>query len=47
MRMAARLRKDATMSLNWIAHRSEMGSGRRASRLFVVKIRRKSLKSEN
>ena len=47
VRMAARLRKETSMSLKWIAHHLEMGSWTHVSNLLAAKRKHESLKSEN
>jgi len=47
VRMAARLRKETTMSLKWIAQNLEMGSWTHVSNLLGARRKRESLKSEN
>jgi REP element-mobilizing transposase RayT len=47
VRLAARLRKETTMSLKWIAQRLEMGSWTYVSNLLGAKRKDQSLKSEN
>ena len=47
VRLAARLRKDTTMSLKWIAQNLAMGSWTHVSNLLVAERKRESLKSEN
>jgi hypothetical protein len=47
VRLAARLRKETTMSLKWIAHHLEMGSWTHVSNLLVAKRKQESLKSED
>ncbi len=47
VRVAARLRKETTMSLKWIAQRLEMGSWTYVSNLLGAKRKEESLKSEN
>jgi hypothetical protein len=46
-RLAARIRKDTTMSLKWIAHHLEMGTWTHLSNLLGAKRKQKRLKSEN
>ena len=47
VRLAARLRKETTMSLKWIAQHLEMGSWTHVSNLLAARRKRESLKSEN
>ena len=47
VRLAARLRKETTMSLKWIAHHLEMGSWTHVSNLLVAKRKQESLNSED
>ncbi len=47
VRLAARLRKDTTMSLKWIAQRLRMGSWTHVSNLLGAIRKQESLKSEN
>jgi hypothetical protein len=47
VRLAALLRRDTTMSLQWIAQHLAMGSWTHVSNLLVAKKKRESLKSEN
>jgi REP element-mobilizing transposase RayT len=47
VRLAARLRKETTMSLKWIAQRLEMGSWTHVSNLLAAARKVRSLKSEN
>ena len=46
-RLAARIRKDTTMSLKWIAHHLEMGTWTHLSNLLGAKRKQERLKSEN
>ena len=47
VRLAARLRKETTMSLKWIAEQLEMGSWTHVSNLLGAVRKQESLKSEN
>ena len=47
VRLAARLKKETTMSLKWIAQHLEMGSWTHVSNLLVARRKHESLKSEN
>jgi hypothetical protein len=47
VRMAARLRKETTMSLKWIAQHLAMGSWTHVSNLLAARRKQESLKSEN
>jgi REP element-mobilizing transposase RayT len=47
VRLAARLRKETTMSLKWIAQHLEMGSWTHVSNLLGAKRKQETLKSEN
>ena len=47
VRLAARIRKDTTMSLQWIAQHLEMGRWTHVSILLGAKRKQESLKSEN
>jgi hypothetical protein len=47
VRLAARLRKETTMSLKWIAQHLEMGSWTHVSNLLGARRKQESLKSEN
>ncbi len=47
VRLAARLRKETTMSLKWIAQRLAMGSWTHVSNLLGARRKQESLKSEN
>jgi putative transposase len=47
VRMAARIRKDTTMSLKWIAQHLAMGSWTHVSNLLGAKRKQESFKSEN
>jgi REP element-mobilizing transposase RayT len=47
VRLAARLRKETTMSLKWIAEHLGMGSWTHVSNLLVAQRKNESLKSEN
>jgi REP element-mobilizing transposase RayT len=47
VRLAARLRKDTTMSLKWIAQHLEMGSWTHVSNLLGNRRKQETLKSEN
>ena len=45
--MAARIRKETTMSLKWIAENLAMGGWTHVSNLLGAQRKRESLKSEN
>ena len=47
VRLAARIRKDTTMSLKWIAQHLEMGRWTHVSILLGAKRKQESLKGEN
>jgi hypothetical protein len=47
VRLAARIRRETTMSLKWIAEHLAMGSWTHVSNLLVAERKRESLKSEN
>jgi REP element-mobilizing transposase RayT len=47
VRLAARIRKDTTMSLKWIAQHLEMGRWTHVSTLLGAKRKQESLKSED
>jgi REP element-mobilizing transposase RayT len=47
VRLAARIRKETTMSLKWIAQHLEMGSWTHVSNLLGARRKQESLKSEN
>jgi len=47
VRMAARLRKETTMSLKWVAQYLAMGSWTRVSNPLAARKKQESLKSED
>jgi hypothetical protein len=47
VRLAARIRRETTMSLKWIAEHLAMGSWTHVSNLLVAERQRESLRSEN
>jgi hypothetical protein len=47
VRLAARIRKQTTMSLKWIAQHLAMGSWTHVSNLLGARRKQQSLKSEN
>ena len=47
IRLAARIRRETTMSLKWIAEHLAMGSWTQVSNLLAAERKRESLKSEN
>ena len=47
VRLAARLRRETTMSLKWTAQQVERGSWSHVSNLLVARRKHESLKSEN